>query len=47
VALKKKAFELYFSWIVHIAAALVSLKGHNRIRRQPNFADRDFFVFKR
>jgi hypothetical protein len=28
-----------------IAAALGSLKGHNRIRRQPNFTNRDFFVF--
>jgi hypothetical protein len=30
---------------VRIAAALVSLKGHNRIRHQPNFADRDFLRF--
>jgi hypothetical protein len=32
---------------LRVAAALVSLKGHNSIRRQPNFADRDFLVFKR
>jgi hypothetical protein len=43
--LKRKGLELYISWIVRIAAALVSLKGHNRIRRQPNFADRDFVRF--
>jgi hypothetical protein len=29
----------------HTAAALVSRKGHNRIRRQPNFADRDLLHF--
>jgi hypothetical protein len=31
---------------VRIAAALGSLKGHDKIRRQPNFTNRDFFVFQ-
>src|ERR1700687_5875139 len=30
---------------MHIAAALVSLNGHKRIRRQPNFVDRSFPSF--
>jgi hypothetical protein len=29
-----------------LTIAFVSLNGHTRIRRQPNFTDRDFFVFQ-
>jgi hypothetical protein len=32
-------------WSVRIAAALVPLNGHRRIRRQPNFVDRSFVGF--